>query len=45
MSETNELRTFLQNHPKTLTALFGLLVLLSQAGSAAAGHSAAYAGP
>lgn len=45
MSDTNELRTYLQSHPKTLTALFGLMVLLSQAGTVAAGHSAAYAGP
>ena len=45
MSDTNELRTYLQNHPKTLAALFGLMVLLSQAGSAAAAHSSAYAGP
>jgi hypothetical protein len=45
MSDTNELRTYLQNHPKTLAALFGLITLLSQVGSAAAANSGAYAGP
>jgi hypothetical protein len=36
MSDDNELKTYLHNHPKTLSVLFGLTVLLSQVGSAAA---------
>ena len=45
MSEDNELRTYLHNHPKTLSALFGLMVLLSQAAPAAAGNCRGIAGP
>ena len=45
MSEDNELRTYLHNHPKTLSALFGLMVLLSQAGPVAAGNSGGWGGP
>ncbi len=41
----SEIRTYLQSHPKTLSALFGLMVLLSQVGTAAAGNSAGWAGP
>jgi hypothetical protein len=39
MSDNNELKAYLHNHPKTLSALFGLTVLLSQVGSAAAQFS------
>ena len=46
MSDNNgELRTYLHNHPKTLSALFGLMVLLSQVTPVAAGNSAGWAGP
>jgi hypothetical protein len=45
MSDDNELRTYLQNHPKTLSALFGLMVLLTQVGTVAAGNSVGYPGP
>ena len=45
MSEPNELRAYLQRHPKTLTTLSGLLVLLSQVGTVAAGNSAGIPGP
>lgn len=46
MSETSELRAYLQSHPKTLATLSGLLVLLSQAGTvAAAGNSTGIPGP
>jgi hypothetical protein len=45
MSDDNELRTYLQNHPKTLSALFGLMVLLTQVGTVAAGNMAVISGP
>jgi hypothetical protein len=45
MSNDNELRTYLQNHPKTLSALFGLMVLLTQVGTVAAGNCRIIAGP
>ena len=35
-NDNGEIKTYLQNHPKTLSVLFGLTVLLSQMGSAAA---------
>ena len=35
----DQLRTYLQSHPKTLAALFSLTVLLSQMGSVAASYS------
>lgn len=41
----NEIRTYLQNHPKTLSALFGLMVLLSQVGTVSAGNCRGIAGP
>ena len=41
----DQLRTYLQRHPKTLTALFGLMVLLSQAGAVSAGNCAVINGP
>ncbi len=40
----DQLRTYLQRHPKTLAALFSLTVLLSQMGSVAANHTG-IAGP
>lgn len=45
MSDNDELQTYLQSHPKTLSALFGLMVLLSQVGTAAAGNAGGWAGP
>ncbi|WP_273836694.1 hypothetical protein [Halococcus sp. PRR34] len=46
MSDNNiDVRSELKNHPKILSALFGLLVLLSQAGTVAAGNNAGWAGP
>ncbi|EMA39171.1 DUF7503 family protein [Halococcus hamelinensis] len=45
MSDTDELRTYLQNHPKTLSALFGLMVLLTQVGPVAAGNNGGISGP
>jgi len=41
----DSLRTYLQRHPKTLTALFGLMVLLSQAGAVSAGNMVTISGP
>jgi len=46
MSDDNiDVRSELKNHPKLLSALFGLMVLLSQAGSAAAGNNVGIWGP
>ncbi|MGQ5514701.1 DUF7503 family protein [Halococcus saccharolyticus] len=46
MSEDNtDVRSQLKNHPKALSALFGLMILLSQAGSAAAGNMGVISGP
>jgi len=46
MSDDNiNVRSQLKNHPKLLSALFGLLVLLSQSGAVAAGNNGAIYGP
>ncbi|EMA36888.1 DUF7503 family protein [Halococcus hamelinensis] len=45
MSDNDDLRTYLQSHPKTLGTLFGLTVLLSQIGSVAASHTSFISGP
>ena len=42
---TSELTEYLKNHPRMMGALFTLLLLLSQAGSAIAGNSHAISGP
>jgi hypothetical protein len=34
----SDVKEFLQNHPRLLGALFGMTVLLSQTGAAAAGN-------
>ena len=44
MSDTT-MREYLAEHPKMAGALFTLLMLLSQAGTAAAGNNSAYFGP
>lgn len=36
---------FLRDHPRFMGALFTLLLLLSQSGSAIAGHTSTVAGP
>ncbi len=41
----NDLKTRLANHPRTIGVLFTLLVLLTQAGNAAAGAGYVVAGP
>ncbi|WP_195155989.1 DUF7503 family protein [Halococcus agarilyticus] len=46
MSDDNiDVRSELKNHPKLLSALFGLMVLLSQAAPVAAGNNAGTIGP
>jgi hypothetical protein len=46
MSDDNiDVRSQLKNHPKLLSALFGLLVLLSQSGAVAAGNHGGTFGP
>lgn len=45
MSDEDTVRSFLASHPKALGVLFTLLVLLSQAGTVAAGGAAGTAGP
>ncbi|MGB9932368.1 DUF7503 family protein [Haloarcula amylolytica] len=44
MSDTT-MREYLAEHPKMAGALFTLLMLLSQAGTAAAGNGNTYFGP
>ena len=39
MSDSNSMSEYLANHPRMIGALFTLFVLLSQAGTAAAGAS------
>lgn len=43
--ENAELTEWLQNHPKALSILFSLIVLLSYVGTAAAGNGVTYSGP
>ncbi|MGN8213930.1 DUF7503 family protein [Halococcus salifodinae] len=46
MSDNNiDVRSELKNHPKILSALFGLMVLLSQVGTVAAGNNGVIYGP
>lgn len=42
---SNELTEYLKNHPRMMGALFTLLLLLSQAGSAVAGNAHTISGP
>lgn len=44
MSDTT-MREYLAEHPKMAGALFTLLMLLSQAGAAAAANNSSYIGP
>lgn len=44
MSEKDSLKGYLAKHPRMIGALFALLLLLSQAGTAAAGSNT-YVGP
>lgn len=43
-TDTHDIESFVRNHPRLLGALFMVLLLVSQAGSAAAG-AIAYPGP
>lgn len=43
--DDSELKAFLREHPRLLSALFGLTVLLSQMGTVAAGNGSAISGP
>ena len=46
MSDDNiDVRSQFKNHPKALSALFGLMVLLSQVAPVAAGNNAGISGP
>jgi len=46
MSDDNiDVRSQLKNHPRALSALFGLMVLLSQAGAVTAGNMGVISGP
>ena len=38
-------RTFLMNHPRATGLLFGVMVLLGQVGTVAAGNGVTYPGP
>ncbi|WP_312911600.1 DUF7503 family protein [Natronosalvus caseinilyticus] len=40
-----ELSDYLKNHPRMIGVLFTAMLLLSQAGTVAAGNSGAYTGP
>lgn len=44
MADT-DLRSYLAEHPRMIGALFTVLLLLSQAGSAMAANGATYSGP
>ena len=41
----SELKSFLADNPKMMGVLFTMMLFLSQAGSAVAGHSSPIAGP
>lgn len=45
MSSTNSLKAYLADHPRMIGALFTILMLLSQAGTVAAGGVQAQPGP
>ena len=45
MSDDTAFRNYLAAHPKMTGVLFTILLLLSQAGSAAAGHGGSIGGP
>lgn len=45
MSESNRLTAYLTDNPRMIGVLFTLVLLLSQAGSAAAGNLVAISGP
>ncbi|WP_202614457.1 DUF7503 family protein [Halostella litorea] len=45
MSDNDSLTTYLADHPRMIGALFTLLLLVSQAGSAAANGAQAVPGP
>ena len=45
MSESNDMKAYLSQHPKMIGALFTLILLISQAGTALAGHASALNGP
>lgn len=45
MSESNSMKDYLESHPRMIGALFTLLLLLSQAGTVAAGAASTTVGP
>ncbi len=45
MEDNHDIKTFLAEHPKMMGALFTLVVLLSQIGTAAAQHGGTTIGP
>lgn len=45
MSDENTLKTFVSEHPRLLGILFTVLLLLSQAGTVAAGSTGVVTGP
>lgn len=45
MSDNNEMAEFLREHPRMIGALFTILLLVSQAGNAAAGGMTGNPGP
>lgn len=45
MSSTDSLKAYLADHPRMIGALFTILMLLSQAGTVAAGGATATPGP
>jgi hypothetical protein len=44
-SDANSLASYLKNNPRMMGVLFTLFVLLSQAGTAAAGNAVTVSGP
>ncbi|MBB6646133.1 DUF7503 family protein [Halobellus ruber] len=44
-NDTNAVAEYLANHPRAMGVLFTALLLLSQAGSAAAGNNVGISGP
>jgi hypothetical protein len=45
MSDTDDMKAYLAQHPKMIGALFTLILLVSQAGTALAGNTTAVCGP
>jgi hypothetical protein len=45
LTPTDSMKDYLADHPRMIGALFTILLLLSQAGAAAAGGTTAYPGP